>query len=222
MAITNHLPLPTPLPLAWSPKPLCSARTTDTRLPDGRRELTIEHDLIRGVTPRMIHWWFTHIAGTMEVDGREWPRYRVWHPRDHIHWALARPTREGAAGRGAAFRIVAAFGHDPAHYVDTTDEVEKLDETGIRLVRWLGGTVIGSLEHWFSPAPEGTHYRSRMLLGTGVPIVRGPINGALRRWIFTEAMGPAWLKHNVEEVGNFEQFLPGLYARCGGGAEPAR
>lgn len=27
-----------------------------------------------------------------------------------------------------------------------------------------------------------------------------------------EARGRAWIQHNVEEVGNFESFLPQLYA----------
>jgi hypothetical protein len=26
-------------------------------------------------------------------------------------------------------------------------------------------------------------------------------------------MGRAWLRHNVEEVGHFERFLPALYGR---------
>ena len=30
--------------------------------------------------------------------------------------------------------------------------------------------------------------------------------------VFGDLMGPAWLKHNVEEVGNFEHFLPALFA----------
>jgi hypothetical protein len=34
----------------------------------------------------------------------------------------------------------------------------------------------------------------------------------IRGRLFTEAMGRAWLKHNVEEVGNLEFFLPALYA----------
>ena len=215
MAFHRHLPLPEPLPLAWPLKPLASARTTDVWLRDGRRELTIAHDTIRGVTPRMRHWWFTHLAGTMEVDGCEWPRYRVWHPRDHIHWALARPMHDGAAGPGAAFRIVEAFGRDPEHYVDGTETVEKLDETGIRLVRRAGGVVVFSLEHWFDPVPEGTRYRSQMLIVTGVPLLRSPVSAVFRRWIFSDAMGPAWLKHNIEEVGNFERFLPALYAQEG-------
>lgn len=95
--------------------------------------------------------------------------------------------------------------------MDTTDTVEKLDETGIRLVQRLGRAAVFSLEHWFVPTPAGTRYRSRMLIGARAPVLRGPVDEAMRRWIFTDAMGPAWLAHNVEEVANFERFLPELY-----------
>jgi hypothetical protein len=30
--------------------------------------------------------------------------------------------------------------------------------------------------------------------------------------VFDEARGRAWITHNIEEVGNFETFLPKLYA----------
>jgi hypothetical protein len=30
--------------------------------------------------------------------------------------------------------------------------------------------------------------------------------------VFDEARGRAWIKHNIEEVGNFEAFLPELCA----------
>jgi hypothetical protein len=38
------------------------------------------------------------------------------------------------------------------------------------------------------------------------------INPLIRRFAFDEARGRAWIKHNIEEVGNFESFLPRLYA----------
>ena len=36
--------------------------------------------------------------------------------------------------------------------------------------------------------------------------------GVMLRRVYTEAMARVWLKHNVEEVGNFEFFLPALHA----------
>jgi hypothetical protein len=31
--------------------------------------------------------------------------------------------------------------------------------------------------------------------------------------VFVPGMEQAWLRHNIEEVGRLQHFLPGLYAR---------
>ncbi len=59
--------------LQWQMKPLASAQTTMRILANGERELTIQHDVIKGVTPAMLHWWFCHIDGTMRVAGKPIP-----------------------------------------------------------------------------------------------------------------------------------------------------
>jgi hypothetical protein len=172
--------------------------------------LTIDHDVVRGVTPAMLAWWFGQIGGTMEYRGRTWSRYRVWHPRDHIEWDLVGPA--SPVGVGSRFRIVEAFGRNPDFLVDSTELVAKLDESGIRLTRSLAGSTVFSLEHWFEQVPDGTRYRSRMEVGgTGV-LGRLLFNPIIRPRLFPDEMGRAWLSHNVEEVGNFEHFLPELYA----------
>lgn len=204
--------LPAPLDFGWKMKPLESARTSFEKTSAGVFDLRIEHDLLRGISPRMLHWWFTHIGGTMQYQGRQYSRYRVWHPLDHIHWELASPAAGGGAGAGASFRIVEAFGRNPRHTIDSVEVVEKLDETGIRLTRRIAGRQVFSLEHWFESAGSDTRYRSQMLVGAeGLPH-RVLFNRLARPFIFSEEMGHAWLKHNVEEVGNFEFFLPSLYA----------
>jgi len=45
--------------------------------------------------------------------------------------------------------------------------------------------------------------------------VAAPINRHLRKHIFGPEMDSAWVKHNIEEVGLFEHFLPALYASEG-------
>ena len=87
-------------------KPLSSAKTAFRKLADGRLELTIEHDVIRGVTPQMLRWWFTHVGGTMEHEDKTYPRYLVCHPLAHVRWELAKQAPGGGAGVGACFRIV--------------------------------------------------------------------------------------------------------------------
>lgn len=210
MASTKWKPL-TPRPFNWAMKPLASAETGVKTLDDGRLEFTIRHDIVKGVTPAMLGWWFRNIDGTMEYGGQTYPRYLVWHPIDHIHYEVARRAPDGTAGAGARFFIVEAFGANPDFLVNSVADIPKNDDTGITLsVRKLGMEVM-HLEHTFTQVQEGTLYQSRMHVGTNVVLARFLVNRLLRR-IFTEEKGRAWLKHNVEEVGNFEFFLPALYA----------
>lgn len=198
-------------------KPVESARTTQALLPNGQLELTIEHDTVRGVTPAMLRWWFENLGLTMTFEGRTYPRYLLWHPRDHIHWALAARSPSGGTGQGAYFRIVEAFGANPAYYVDSTEHVEKLDEEGISLVRRIAGKEVFRLEHRFAPEQGGARYRSRMTVGIGSGPFRRFFNSFIRPRVFPDAMGTAWLTHNVEEVSMLENILPSLYAIDGHG-----
>lgn len=82
--------LPTPLDISWTCKPVESARWGLQLLDDGCVHCWIEHEVIRGVTPKMLVWWFKHLEGDLVYDGRRLPRYRVWHPRDHVSIAYSR------------------------------------------------------------------------------------------------------------------------------------
>jgi hypothetical protein len=94
--------------------------------------------------------------------------------------------------------------------VNSVADVPKNDDTGITLSVRKFGMEVMRLEHTFTPAPEGTLYQSKMHVGTKAVPARFLVNRLVRRF-FSEAKGRAWLKHNIEEVGNFEFFLPALY-----------
>ena len=162
--------------------------------------------------------WFTHLGGTMAYGGHPIDRYLAWHPIDHIRWELARPAPGGGVAEGARFRIVEAFGARPEFVVDVTDRVEKLDDTGIRLVQRLAGVPIFQLEHTWSPGSDGTHYVSVMDVGARSRAM-AMVNAVLQRR-FPPAMAEAWVRHNIEEVGRLEHLLPQLVSS--GEAEPAQ
>ncbi|WP_200958096.1 hypothetical protein [Nocardioides sp. Soil805] len=155
----------------------------------------------------MLLWWFRHIGDPTTYLGEEISSYLAWHPLDHIHWELARPAPGGGAGEGARFRIVEAFDRRPEFYVDTTETVEKLDDTGIRLVRRLCGVPVFQLEHTWSACAQGTHYVSVLDLGARSPLL-ATVNRHLITRVFPERMARAWVVHNVEEVGVLEHLLP--------------
>jgi hypothetical protein len=95
--------------------------------------------------------------------------------------------------------------------IDTVDRVEKLDRTGIRLVLRVAGAQFFQLEHTWSEGRGRTHYVSVLDLGSRLRLGR-PINGYLRRKVLTMEMASAWIRHNIEEVGLLEHFLPDLWA----------
>jgi hypothetical protein len=173
--------------------------------PHWRRRITIDHRPLAGVTPAALLNWFTHL----DLD-----RYLAWHPVDHIRWELARAAPGGGAAEGARFRMVEAFGGRPEFRIDEVARVEKLDDTGIRLVKRLAGAIVFQLEHTWSAGRDGAHYVTVMDLGARSPLLT-PVNRHLRHH-FSPAKARAWVRHNIEEVGQLEYLLGS------GEAEPAQ
>ena len=204
-----QLPLPLPRPLVHPLREAGTATTTIQHLPAHRRRVTIDHRPLAGVSPAMLLEWFRHIGDPVVYAGRQMPGYLAWHPLDHIRWELARPAPGGGAGEGARFRIVEAFARRPEFYVDTTDTVEKLDTTGIRLVRRLLGVPVLQLEHTWSACDGRTHYVSVLDVGARSR-AWWPVNRFMATRMFPDAMLRAWVVHNIEEVGHLEHLLPAV------------
>lgn len=203
--------LPPPLDIPWNPKPLSSARTGREVLPDGRVKFWIVHDIIKGVTPAMLAWWFAHLEGDIEIGGKRHNRYRVWHPRDHVrnHYAWRRP--DGTIGPGAAIALKEVLGRNPRYVVDVVTEIEKLDEEGfIHNPRAHGLKGFARMEYKFTAVPGGTLYENCLIFGKQAWWFRF-VRPLLEPLVFPAGQGEAWLLHNIEEVGAFENFLPGLY-----------
>lgn len=209
--LLRQLPILPERPHLGPMKPLSSARTTIEKQENGQLVMTIEHDTIRGVTPPMLRWWFEHLGDPMLYEGASHSRYLLWHPRDHIHWEIARRAADGGTGQGAYFRIVEAFAANPQFYIDSVEYVEKLDDEGISLARQIAGIEIFRLEHRFGTVADGASYRSRMVVGIGAGFLGKLFNTYVRPHLFSDAAANAWLTHNVEEVSMFEHLLPPLY-----------
>lgn len=199
------------LDFGWQMKSLESAYTEFRRLPDGRIELNIIHDTVHGVTPPMLKWWFLNINGLMKFWGKFYPRYRVWHPRDHIRYEDVQLAPDGTAGRGSYRRIQEAFEANPNYLINVVDYVSKLDETGIVLENTVAGTRVTRLEHQWVAVENGTLYMSQLVIGVDKIVPGLLFNQFIRPWLLSDELCHKWLAHNVEEVGNFEYFLADYY-----------
>ncbi|MFN2377799.1 MAG: DAPG hydrolase family protein [Candidatus Binatia bacterium] len=210
---TGFRGVPIPVALPWGLKSYGSAASGFDELPDGRTRFWIRHEVLKDVTPRMLAWWFANLEGDVVVGGRPVHRYRLWHPYDHIHVSYARRRSDGTVGPGAAIRIKEILGGNPNYLVDITSEIEKLDEEGFihnPVVHGVRG--LARMEYSFRAVPGGTLYENCLLFGSPRPWFR-LLRPVVRRLAFPEGKGETWLRHNIEEVGMLENFLPDLYRK---------
>ncbi len=205
-------------PVLYPLRPVDTATVQYLDAPGGRRRVTIDHRPLSGITPAMLLDWFTHLGETMSYGGQVIDRYLAWHPIDHIKWELARQAPTGGVADGARFRMVEAFGGRPEYTIDEVACVEKLDVTGIRLARRIGGVAVFQLEHTWSAGACGAHYVTVMDLGVR-PALLSPANRIVRQR-FPDDKVRAWVKHNIEEVGQLEYLLP--QSAASGESEPAQ
>lgn len=206
------LRVPRPIEVPWEMKGVDTADLAVEELDDGRLRFSILHGVIEGVTPTMIVWFLKNMDGVIEVGGRTVPRYRAWHPRDHVAVAYVRRSRDGSnMGPGSRVRIQELFGADPANAVDVVEDVERLDEGGFVHGSRRAGHEVVRMEYTFDLTARGTLYRNSLTVGAPAGPLRAPLNHWILPRLFPREKGIAWQKHNVEEVGNWQFFLPRLY-----------
>jgi hypothetical protein len=143
------------VPVAFTMKDVSTATTTVSPLPDGRVQIRVEHDLIRSVTPDMLMWFYENLPTTkVEVGGKVYPLYHIWHPRDHVSVAVVTPAPSGSPGLSAGATIhVKEFVGD--RVLDGSATMERRDASGTRLVKSLGPLEIMRLEHSFRATDDG-------------------------------------------------------------------
>lgn len=205
-----NLQKPAPLDIKWICKSVDTAESGIEILADGRLHCWIQHEIVRRVTPKMLVWWFKHLEGDVEIEGKSYNRYRVWHPRDHLFARYAKRNADGSIGVGSQIHLAEMFGANPKYLVDTVTDIVKLDEEGYVHRPRLHGLRLVEMKYSFEEKENGTLYRNSLTIG-GRGLLGKIINPLIRKSVFDRKRGNAWIKHNIEEVGNFEFFLPDLY-----------
>jgi len=203
--------IPEPLRMPWQLKPVSSASAGVETLTDGRKRYWVKHSVLKNITPKMLAWWFGHMEGDVEIQGRRFPRYRVWHPLDHVYARYVRQAPDGSVGPGAQIALCEYLGRNPRYKIEVVSTIEKLDDTGFihKVIR--GGVCIARMEHVFTTTADGTHDENCLIV-PGTPRL-GPFSTLLLPFVFPDGKGQAWLKHSIEEMGTLENFLPELYER---------
>ena len=184
-----------------------------------------------GVTPAMWDWWFGW-------HGSEAQRYKLWHPRAHMHavWADGRDDLTHYVGRTS--HVVEYVGNQrlnlgirfvsPGSLGLNESRLASDGEVAICARGSMLGTPMetGWLIHHVRPVLGGAEMRSRFWLAgsnirpCGMP---GPVGALIGRVAakfapLTNSMGMELLVHCAQEMNHLAGILPELYTAFG----PAR
>ncbi|MBE1292019.1 MAG: hypothetical protein GJ677_05955 [Rhodobacteraceae bacterium] len=206
--------LPEPREFGWALKNFDNAHSTVTHLPDGRTLFEVHHPPVRDVTAEMLTWWYGIYADlTLEIDGDSYPAFLVSHPLDHISLSSEKAVPDGPLKAGDFLNIQEAYQRNPKYALDERLEVVALDERRFALKATRRGVTVADLEFRFEDGPEGAKFTNHLTVGVERGWLKPLVNRVMIPWLYYEDKNYAWVLHTVEEIGNFENFLPEIFAR---------
>lgn len=195
-----------------------------TRSPDGAARINV---LTRmpGVTPAMWDWWFAW-------HGSEAQRYKLWHPRAHVHaaWADGRGDLSHYVGRtshvveyvGAERLKLAIRFVPPASLGFDEKALAAKGEVAICARGSIAGTPMetGWLVHHVRPVEGGAEMRSRFWVAganvrpRGVEGTAAAVIGRAAAFLasFTPLQPQDLLVHCAQEMSHLAGILPALHA----------
>lgn len=224
----TDLQMPAKRDFGWTLKPVSSSLFSIDEKDNGQFCVVLNHALLRGVTAEMIRWWFRHFTQLKirlhDVPGYEdqlVPAYWLWHPVDHLSADLSGNLGPGnTAQAGCSIHIREAMQYDRYGWkftADTTLKVLYVGPDGWAMGKVLFGLgPVMMLRIHFKDVVEdgqhvGVHYHYEVVIGASG---NNPVSRVINRRItseFSPEFFDAWQRHNVIEVGTFENFLPALF-----------
>ncbi|MEM9372874.1 MAG: hypothetical protein AAGA55_04450 [Planctomycetota bacterium] len=226
----TSLQMPRARAFGWKLRETGSSHFRILRRPNGQFCVVLNHGILRGVTCEMLRWWFLNFPNLrvrlIDVPGYEEqlvPAYLLWHPIDHYDARLfGRLGPGGTARAGAGIHIREAMQYDRYGWrypADTRIRIFYVGEDGWAMgkkIPMLGPVMM--LRIHFHDVKEGdralgVHYHYEVVIGvTGHGSAARFANRRISAH-FGPAFFDAWHRHNVIEVGVFENFLGPLFAQ---------
>jgi hypothetical protein len=188
---------------------------------DGSLCVAIRTDL-PDVSPEMVDWWFGW-------HGSEAQRYKLWHPRAHVHAAWGTPDPGGTGRGGYVGRtsfvdeyVGSQLSHVTIRFLPPAElGFDDAEATVVCARIGFAGSPLepGTLVHHVRRVPGGSEMRSRFWLGgrNAALVGFGPAGGLAVRLVTrfvrpTADNGRDLLVHCAQEMAHLGSFLPALHA----------
>jgi len=200
-----------PRHLPWAVPDYRPATSTHRVLPDGRILIEITHLPLIGIRPEMLAWWYQKLpVSAVEVSGVQYPFYHLFHPTEHGRIRVVEQASDGAPGMGVGALVEREEWFGPFDSKGA-GRIVQFSAAGMTVVPEVAGLRFGEIRHVFETTAEGTQYRVVSIIGVEWPLIGGLVNALIRRTMYSEPMLKEWTRHQIEEVGMLQHFLPALY-----------
>ena len=196
---------------AWmeNPRAMHSSAAANVRRDRIRRGLecvSIRHPILDGVDSAMAYWWFRYFCylNVRLASGELIPAFVLWHPLDHVSFAIQRHSLSGAVGLGAGTQISVATKYRSLFLTVGVGIVQALDQTGlsVRFQRFLSGPALVLDD--FVDTPTGLLYVSRLISADNR--VR-----PLKQLNLDDDIVKDWIEYKIQVIENLRILLPILY-----------
>ena len=152
---------------------------------------------VKGVTPKMMSWWFTHRKNA--------ERYKLWHP-DHYDFRVLYKPEKGHIG--SVYHEATKTGNKVRWVTAVVLGVSDTSYTQL-MHRTLYKSVISST---FEATPTGTIIHDTTIAGSDNRVFGRFGNFIMRKFLSTGKRRTAHGPHMAQERDNLEKYLPKLYA----------
>lgn len=179
----------------------------------GRIRNEVEHLFLRDISPQMVAWFYRQLPiSTIDYAGTRYPLYHIFHPTEHGRIRVLDPAENGVAGMGRGAMIMREEWFGPYDSRGRA-RLRSFSDQGMLAVPQFAGLNMGRVEHHWQAEAGGTRYRVDAIIGVDWPLLGPLVNLAIRTWVFHPQFMAQWQRHQVEEVGSLQFFLPALYAQ---------
>lgn len=200
-----------PRELPWALPDINQAYTNYQYLDNGQILIEITHVPLINITPKMLAWFYQNLPiSTVQIDQTTLPWYHIFHPTEHGVISVVEHATSNLPGMGVGALIQRKewFGDFNSQ---GAGRIINFSEQGMTIKPELAGLHFGQIEHSFIQTNKGSQYTVKSLIGSDLPVLGPIINLVIRYKMFPEPMIKQWLRHQVEEVGSLNSFLPQLY-----------
>jgi len=171
----------------------------------------ITHLPLIGIRPEMLAWWYQKLpVSSIDIHGIRYTLYHVFHPSEHGRIRVTEPANDGTPGMGVGALVERDEWFGPFDSKGA-GRITQLSAAGMTVVPEVAGLQFGEIQHIFEATPTGSQYRVVSVIGVEWPLIGRVVNALIRHKMYPEVMIKEWERHQIEEVGMLQHFLPALY-----------